>query len=83
MKTPEEILKQAIDSFEDERRWIKDNVGTEYIREDVALKAIDIAWNEAIDACILKGKNGFYTTKEGGISERILIDIEELKKLKK
>ena len=40
-------------------------------------------WNEAIDACILKGKNGFYTTKEGSISERILIDIEELKKLKK
>ena len=82
MKKPEEILKQAIDSFEDGGRWVKDNVGTKYIREDVALKAIDIAWNEAIDACILKGKNGFYTTKEG-VSDRILIDVEELKKLKK
>ena len=79
MKTPEEILKQAIDSFEDECN----NVGAEYIREDVALKAIDITLNEAIDYCILKGKKGFYTTKEGGISERILIDVEELKKLMK
>jgi hypothetical protein len=75
------------------KEWVIKNYGEKWLDRSFCWESGDVIdameeygkqqWNEAIDACILKGKNGFYTTKDGSISERILIDIEELKKLKK
>jgi len=58
MKQSAKILKETIDSFEEGDRFVTDNEGIRYIREDIVEKAIEnsgyaknIADSELLEAC--------------------------------